>query len=158
MRKRYESRIINSEDIVTTEDDFQNKLDADPTDWQTRLVFADWLEDRNDPRAAGYRALAVLRVRPNNDGTRCGWTRQSNSHITGVTKGGKPITGRSYRWTEYVLCALPDDWFNALFEGPTNFAWSEKYHSRRAAEDDACVCFLSLSDDRRAELREGVSV
>ncbi len=39
------------------EDDFQDALDADPSDYFTRLVFADWLEERGDPRAAGYRAL-----------------------------------------------------------------------------------------------------
>ena len=42
---------------VTTEDDFQRALDKNPDDWQTRLVFADWLEERDDPRAEGYRAL-----------------------------------------------------------------------------------------------------
>lgn len=30
---------------MTTEDDFQAVLDADPSDWQTRLVFADWLQE-----------------------------------------------------------------------------------------------------------------
>ena len=43
---------------------FQDALDADPSDWATRLVFADWLEDRGDPRAAGYRRLGELRKYP----------------------------------------------------------------------------------------------
>ncbi len=30
---------------MTTEDDFQTALDAAPDDWQTRLVFADWLDE-----------------------------------------------------------------------------------------------------------------
>jgi uncharacterized protein (TIGR02996 family) len=30
---------------MTTEDDFQAALDANPGDWQTRLVFADWLQE-----------------------------------------------------------------------------------------------------------------
>ena len=46
---------------MTTEDDFQKRLDASPEDWQTRLVFADWLQDQGDPRAEGYRALGALR-------------------------------------------------------------------------------------------------
>src|SRR5262249_13386737 len=50
--------------VVTTEDDFQNALDAQPGDWQTRLVFADWLQDRSDPRAEGYRALGMNRIVP----------------------------------------------------------------------------------------------
>src|SRR5204863_136709 len=49
---------------VTTEDDFQNALDADPADWQTRLVFADWLQERGDVRAEGYRALGRTRFYP----------------------------------------------------------------------------------------------
>lgn len=49
---------------MTTESDFQQLLDADPTDWQTRLIFADWLQERNDIRAAGYRALGRLRLYP----------------------------------------------------------------------------------------------
>ena len=39
---------------MTTEDDFQTALDANPEDWQTRLVFADWLEDNGDPQRADF--------------------------------------------------------------------------------------------------------
>ena len=49
---------------MTSEDDFQAALDTSPDDWQTRLVFADWLQERGDPRAEGYRALAVHRRIP----------------------------------------------------------------------------------------------
>jgi uncharacterized protein (TIGR02996 family) len=49
---------------MTTEDDFQRMLDGNPGDHLTRLVFADWLEEQGDPRAAGYRALATRRKRP----------------------------------------------------------------------------------------------
>jgi uncharacterized protein (TIGR02996 family) len=47
---------------VTTEDDFQKALDKRPDDWQTRLVFADFLEERGDPRAAGYRILGLWQL------------------------------------------------------------------------------------------------
>lgn len=49
---------------MTSEDDFQATLDANPEDWQTRLVFADWLQEQGDPRAEGYRALGACRVWP----------------------------------------------------------------------------------------------
>ena len=49
---------------MTTEDDFQVALDTNPGDWRTRLVFPDWLPERSDPRADGYRALGVLRRAP----------------------------------------------------------------------------------------------
>ena len=45
---------------MTTEDDFQAALDADPGDHFTRLVFADWLDDRGDPRGSGYRAMGEM--------------------------------------------------------------------------------------------------
>jgi uncharacterized protein (TIGR02996 family) len=48
---------------VTTEEDFQNALDANPKDWQTRLVFADWLQERGDERAEGYPALGLMQLR-----------------------------------------------------------------------------------------------
>ncbi len=38
---------------MTTEEDFQAALDLHPDDWQTRLVFADWLQDRSDSPADG---------------------------------------------------------------------------------------------------------
>jgi uncharacterized protein (TIGR02996 family) len=41
---------------VTSEDDLPPALGADPDDRQTRLVFADWLEDRGDERGPGYRS------------------------------------------------------------------------------------------------------
>lgn len=49
---------------MTTEDDFQNAIDASPDDWNARLVFADWLQEQGDPRAEGYRALGALKWCP----------------------------------------------------------------------------------------------
>jgi uncharacterized protein (TIGR02996 family) len=47
---------------MNDEEAFQAALDADPNDRTTRLVFADWLEERGDRRAEGYRAIARLPV------------------------------------------------------------------------------------------------
>jgi uncharacterized protein (TIGR02996 family) len=49
---------------MTTEDDFQRAPAAAPRAWQTLLVFADWLAQRDDPRADGYRALGLRRFAP----------------------------------------------------------------------------------------------
>lgn len=40
---------------MTTADDFHRLLDADPSNSEARLIFADWLEEQGDWRAAGYR-------------------------------------------------------------------------------------------------------
>ena len=46
---------------MTTEDDFQTAIDAHPEDWQTRLVFADWLDEHNDPRGGVIRLAERVR-------------------------------------------------------------------------------------------------
>jgi uncharacterized protein (TIGR02996 family) len=43
-----------------TESAFLDALAADPSDYTTQLVYADWLEERGDPRAAYVRADAAL--------------------------------------------------------------------------------------------------
>lgn len=50
---------------MTTEQEFQNILDKTPEDAHTRWVLADFLEERNDPRAPGYRELGRLQRYPN---------------------------------------------------------------------------------------------
>lgn len=42
---------------MSDEESFQVALDADPYDQTARAAFADWLEDRCDPRAAAVREL-----------------------------------------------------------------------------------------------------
>jgi uncharacterized protein (TIGR02996 family) len=37
--------------MLHTDDDFQRAIEAQPGDRTLRLVFADWLEERADPRA-----------------------------------------------------------------------------------------------------------
>lgn len=41
---------------------FQDYLDAHPDDWHARMVFADWLDDRGDARAAGYREMGRCKL------------------------------------------------------------------------------------------------
>jgi len=127
---------------MTTEDDFQAALDADPADWQTRLVFADWLEERGDVRAEGYRALGVLRKCPQRD------------HATGAWRwlGSGEQSDRHY---------LGADWHDALkrlgwgwcLDGSIGWAavGDSMYH-RRTADDEAAIAFSKLSPERRAEL------
>jgi uncharacterized protein (TIGR02996 family) len=134
---------------MTTEDDFQAAIDARPEDWQARLNLADWLAARNDPRAPGYRALAVQERRP--------------------LQGQKLHNGRmveTWWWScpskEGNLPAmynqLPRDWFNLLpaEEGNKPF-WplhteASGLKSRRECEDAAALAFAGLPEARRTEL------
>jgi uncharacterized protein (TIGR02996 family) len=126
---------------VTTEDDFAAALDADPEDWQTRLVYADWLQERCDARAEGYRALGVRRRRPMHppgNPVRFWWS----------TRGGG---GPDYNH-------LSPDWFRALagFDLSTDrWRWPRlpgAGDTRRAVEDAAALDFAKLPLERRAEL------
>lgn len=119
---------------MTTEDDFQRALDANPEDWQIRLVFADWLQDQGDPRAEGYRALGSLRRAPT-------WSASSTA------------AGWYYaRSTGYAVLPhmLPPWWvWTVAMQGVAA--------SRAAAEDAAALAFARLTSERRDELLEGVT-
>jgi uncharacterized protein (TIGR02996 family) len=129
---------------VTTEDDFQAALDAKPDDWQTRLVFADWLQERNDPRAEGYRALGQNRLVPKlpNQVNKPGYTTRA--------------WAEGYKWTDGWL---PNDWFPLARAHTSERAWTQwaVNKSRREAEDMAALAFAQLPPERRAELLAGVT-
>src|SRR5829696_4545434 len=98
---------------MTTEDDFNAALDAKPEDWQTRLVYADWLQERGDPRAEGYRALGVLRLRPKREGEGEGGTWAYQGGVA----------------DDYPAChTLPRDWFDA--DSPGNTYWTHDLDTR----------------------------
>ena len=137
---------------MTTEDDFQRALDENPDDFQTRLVLADWLQERNDPRAAGYRALGLLRLRPyvarehypdyDGDG-QFGWCIGTNDDYADREK----FRGR----------LLPRDWFRLVSSRnrTTRESCSTRYwvyfRSRRMCEDAAALAFVKLPPEYRAE-------
>lgn len=127
---------------MTTEDDFQRQLDAHPDDHDLRRVFADWLQERDDPRAEGYRALGVLERRPIGDRLGC-W-------FAVASRFGKDHYG-----------TLPDDWLHQVEGRPVSChgepemsftAYSCGGSSRRDEEDKAALAFARLPAERRAEL------
>ena len=132
---------------MTTEEDFQARLDAQPEDWQTRLVFADWLQERGDPRADGYRALGRGKHHTDSWGGEghCFWRYT-------IARGTLDAPLRTV--------ALPDDWFDLLprevkhNERSANWGALQSY-TRRAAEDAAALAFAKLPAERRAELLAG---
>ena len=144
---------------MTTEDDFQSQLDAHPDDHQTRRVFADWLQDRSDPRAEGYRALGVLDKRPRPDSQDQGATRR---FFTWFKREKQPAK-------KYHPNSLPGDWF-LLLKGGKQYSdagtavtskdryilgdWTD-YRTQRAAEDAAALAFAELPAERQTELLAG---
>lgn len=136
---------------MTSEYEFQAAIDDQADDAHCRLVFADFLEERGDRRAEGYRALGVLRkyvvVYEPEDGDFC-WFNSD------------PFLKDAFN-------CLPSDWFALLSGGlqtkggkpikaTAEFvgAWLD-WPSRRTAEDAAALAFLKLPPERRAELLRG---
>jgi uncharacterized protein (TIGR02996 family) len=144
---------------MTTEDDFQKQLDAHPDDDHTRLVFADWLQERADPRADGYRALGVGSKRPRPDWQESGAKRRFFTWFKREKQSDR----------KYHPNSLPGDWFLRL-KGGKQFSddgtavtskdryilgdWTD-YPSRREAEDAAALAFAKLPPEVRAELLAG---
>lgn len=144
---------------MTTEDDFQAALDVDPTDWQTRLVFADWLDERDDPRAEGYRAIGTLRLCP-------AWV----DHTATVRFDVDAEVGRCPFWERpgtsdpaLIIVAnrvLPVARFDVITRW--NPAWAydacaPAWHrrndmTRRELEDAAAVAFAALDEGDKREI------
>ena len=128
---------------MTTEGDFRRAIDADPVDWQTRLVFADWLDERADPRAVGYRALGLLRRNPALFSTtppRWVWLN---------TRWGASYRDRVDR----SRALLPDDWYaNIPRAGSATDPCAKERFVLSEALDDAARAFAGLSAERRAEI------
>lgn len=141
---------------MTTEKEFQTRLNRVPHDHHTRLVFADWLDEHGDARGAGYRALGLHRV---------------------LTFGvGGQLAGEVRMWTWFCTGRavgekrreLPHDWFALLIgwvclytngkpAGNGGEVWRD-YRSRQLADDAAALAFAKLPAERRAELLSPVEV
>lgn len=145
---------------MTTEDEFQALLDANPQDYHTRLVFADWLQERSDPRAEGYRALGRLELVPDRYGNydnlredrgypdRCYWGRRENSNYDWWVRQGSPT----------VPCLLIERWFKELKKVKgydTLEKWWVYYKNRRDAENAAALAFGRLPRAVRTKLLAG---
>lgn len=142
---------------MTHEDDLQAAIDADPKNFHGRGVLADYLDEIGDPRAAGYRALWVLRLAPQHrrDDTR--WDGFAYLPLAPHWLWAMSETGRCQG------NVLKAPWYRLLSteERPHPFRpgqtyWAAPpYPSRRAAEDDAARAFgLLPAFWQRSILRE----
>ena len=121
---------------MTAEHEFDRLLNANPDDWQTRLVFADWLQERDDPRAAAVRALGTLRLHPRSGGC---WLSD------GYSSEQLPSDARPEEM-------LPHDWWVEVCRLYRGINLWPIFGTRRTAEDAAILTWAALSPERRAEL------
>lgn len=124
------------DDMHPDEAAFHAALDTDPGDHTTRLVFADWLDERDDPRAEGYRALG----------------------LRGFVTGLSPAGGRTRGWADASYgppfrSSLPNVWFwEVRTSAPYRTSAWVHWPTRREAEDAAALAFARLPAEVRAEL------
>lgn len=136
----------------TTEEQFQQMLDANPDDHQTRGVLADFLEDKGDPRAAGYRAMHRLQVRPYR-------TIHRNDAGAPWLIGSDKNPDLEHNHLPYPNVGFPHDWLQLVnnthpIYGQHRYPevyWS--YHkNRREAENEAALAFSKLPPERQQEI------
>jgi uncharacterized protein (TIGR02996 family) len=139
---------------MTDEESFQAALDANPDDAHCRLVFADWLDERDDPRGPGYRALGETWRRPHE-------TEDEIRYYDAESYEGL------YDGAIVDVCPesnLTHDWYK-LLEAPRTFPpddisthYVSIWPSRREAEDAAALAFAKLPAKRQTELLGQVEV
>lgn len=119
---------------MSDEDAFQSALDKEFYDHTTRLVFADWLEDRGDPRAEGYRALGALKKYPFIPGKNLIDYREC------------PFFARSDNgyYPNWHHIALPEVWYNLI--------------DMKSKEDDYCPNWSNSTEVTRRELENAVAL
>ena len=122
---------------MSDEDAFNAYLDAHPDDGHARTVFADWLDDRGDPRAAGYRRLGEL--------GRCPYERGSGDWLWFMESPHDSPWRR-----EDDPSVLYDQWHDEVE------SW-KSYPSRRAAEDAAALAFSKLPASVRDAILTGAT-
>lgn len=122
---------------MTEEDALQAAIDADPRDKLPRLVFADWLDERADPRAEGYRVLATFDRWPWIGVNRFFWSNYT------ATERDQSMTPAFWRANFSMdRSALPEAW-RAKAGG------HQEYNTRRAAMDAVALAWANLSDDEK---------
>lgn len=143
--------------MIHGEEVFQRLLDENPGDHVARLVFADFLDEHDDPRAEGYRALGRLRLRPYAPGDRDNYARKQWSfaynndedwvgYRTGEVTGHH--TGEDEIYTQ-GSSVLPWSWLSARI-GNRESIFQARAPSRRAVEDGAALSWASLSEEQKS--------
>jgi uncharacterized protein (TIGR02996 family) len=131
---------------MNDESAFQAWLDAHPDDFNCRLVFADWLQERGDERAEGYRALGLLMLSPRKSDRAVWYWYARWPRTVWYWYARWPRTNIVHRKTPGDVNHLPGDWWDAMLSKQAGFG------SRRAAEDATALAFAKLPPERRAAL------
>ena len=86
---------------MSTEQGFLNQLAVEPGDEVTRLVYADWLEDQGDPRAAYLRAETELAGLTEDDPRYAELNRTVSEQAAALPEEWLAVAGR--KWDVWLL-------------------------------------------------------
>jgi uncharacterized protein (TIGR02996 family) len=141
---------------MTSEEDFQGQLDETPADHMLRAVFADFLEERGDIRAGGYRALSFLGIYPKNFKDQPIKGKPELEWAYWWDQDGRWITARADedRWPKSYFYVLPESWIgiaNGTCHGGD--LWSD---SRRFIEDRAAIGWWLMHPEIKKRLFAGM--
>ena len=137
---------------MTSESDFQAALNSAPDDWQTLLVFSDWLREQGDRRADGYLAMGRARLvarclnKGQFDSERWVWWDADCYSLYSFPAKKDDETSRAM---------LPADWFGLI---PLARTLSKSFPTRQQAMDAAATTFSNMSPERQAQLLKQVDV
>jgi uncharacterized protein (TIGR02996 family) len=160
---------------------FQRAILANPTDTTLKLVYADWLQDRADPRAEFVRLKLELDPTPELDYDPDSWPRWEPLHKLGKTldqgwvgfmksfthpfepweyQVGDPFTepiGHRGRVTVFgSQYCTPDAWSEGLLADLGvlgNVSWGECYYGQDDVPIDSFLCDLPGSESALGEAR-----
>jgi uncharacterized protein (TIGR02996 family) len=135
--------------VTTEEQSFWDAIAADPNDILTMLVFADWLEDREDCRSEGIRSLVEGGYKPLSHECRFWGTRDNKTYWPNPL----PMDSYHYEYFEKVGSALlPNDWFVLLSMSSDLGPYWRHYKTLHTSINDAALAFSRLPYERRQEL------
>jgi uncharacterized protein (TIGR02996 family) len=126
---------------MNTEEALQAAIDADPGDATARLVFADYLDEQNDPRGPGYRWLGQWYRVPERTTCLVGEVRLP----AWMFCCGDNDPWSDYYWRRKGRSRIPRDLSDLIDNRHVNV-------SRADLENILAECFAQLSPKRQAEL------
>lgn len=146
---------------MTSENDFFDQIDETVEEWLNYLVFADFLQDRDDARADGFRALSALRIQP--CWAECGIFNEDEIALWGLVS---PRIKSVFWWCQqpykpdpkqdrFKPYTLPNPWFHKQRQFFMEWLNAGGYPNRREAINGAARAFALLRPELQARYLKG---
>jgi len=120
---------------MNEEEGFHKLLDENIEDHLTRTILADFLQDKEDSRASGYRELGQCEIYPTETTIKnVGFALKFKGNLW-CWKRAKYTTDSIYSYRRYGETILPIDLWNLLSNYVIKVRNTVYYSSRRDAED-----------------------